>query len=426
MHGINGRRRLSWLLSMLAAIALVAVACGSGGAGGEVGANEKQTIVFATQGLGAEGDATKEAIKGFEKKHPNIHVKLLTLSSTSNDAYQQLEQRFVAKSSTPDVITSDVIWPATFAAAGWLEPLDSYKPDMSRFFKGQVKASQLDGKTYAIPWFINAEGLYYRTDLIPTPPTTPEELVSMAEAAMKQDPSLKEGLAFEGDKYEGAVTAFVDFLGGFGGTLDPADLDTPENAQALQFMHDTIYKDKIAPKAVTGWQESDVQDAWLSGQTAFAMNWPYLFALSEQKDSKVKGKTGWIPFPSSTGSPQAALGGDVLAINARSNHKPAAWEFIQYLISPDVQIQRAVSAGDPPAVQDAYTKKLYKKAPYFKQQKEVFKYAMPRPVSPAYPQISDQLQTMLSSVLTGQKSAQQALTDAAPKVKDAASGSSGG
>jgi hypothetical protein len=42
-----------------------------------------------------------------------------------------------------------------------------------------------------------------------------------------------------------------------------------------------------------------------------------------------------------------------------------------------------------------------------------------------YPQISDQLQTMLSSVLTGQRSAQQALASAAPTIKNMAGGQAG-
>lgn len=403
----------------------VVVLAGCGGSGSNksngTSAKAKQTIVFATQGLGAEGDASKAAVAGFEKRHPNIKVKILTLSPVSNNAYQQLQQRFVAKSSTPDVITSDVIWPATFAKAGWLAPLDSFHPDTARFFPGQVQSVTYKGRTYGVPWFINAEGVYYRTDLVPSPPKTPQQLVSDAKAAMKKDSSLKEGLAFEGDKYEGAVTALVNFLGAFGGKLDPASLDTPQNVQALQFMRDTIYKYGIAPKAVTGWQESQVQSAWLSGQTPFAMNWPYIFSLSEAKGAKVKGKTGWIPFPAGSNTPQAALGGDDLAVNANSTHKAAAWEFIQYLSSPAVQIQRAVQAGDPPSVKAAYTSALYGKAPYFKQEKAVFLYATPRPVNPEYPKISDQLQTMLSSVLTGQEQANTALAKTAPQVKSLAS-----
>src|SRR5438093_1311076 len=89
----------------------------------------------------------------------------------------------------------------------------------------------------------------------------------------------------------------------------------------------------------------------MSGQAAFAMNWPYVLAEAEANNSPVKGKTGWIPFPSETGKPQAALGGDMLAINAKSAHQAAAWALIQYLTSPQAQIQRALAAGDPPAVQ---------------------------------------------------------------------------
>ncbi|HET6875242.1 MAG TPA: ABC transporter substrate-binding protein [Acidimicrobiales bacterium] len=405
-----------------AGLSLVAAACGSssGGsanatpAGASVSAN--QTVVLATQGLGSEGDATKAAIAGFEKAHPNIKVDILTLSPTADNARQQLTQRFVAGSSTPDVITADVIWPPAFAKAGWLAPLDSFNPDDSKFFAGQVATGKYNGHTYAVPWFINAEGVYYRTDLVPTPPTTPGQLVADAKSAVAKGGSIKYGLAFEGDKYEGVVTNFVNFLGAFGGKLDPSKLNTPQNQNALQFMHDLIYKDGVAPQAVTGWQESNVQDAWLSGQAAFAVNWPYLFQLSEKAGSSVAGKTGWIPFPSSAGQPAAALGGDDLAINAKSQHKAAAWALIQYLTSDAVQIQRAISAGDPPAVQSAYNNSLFSQAAYYKQEEAVFKYATPRPVVANYPQISDQLQTMLSAVLTNLSTPAKALQQTASQL----------
>src|SRR5215469_17569078 len=93
-------------VAVSAAASLMAAGCGSSssGAGGkQVPASAKQTIVFATQGLGAEGTATQAAVKAFEKLHPKIHVDILTLSPTSDVAYQQLTQRFTAGSGTPDV-----------------------------------------------------------------------------------------------------------------------------------------------------------------------------------------------------------------------------------------------------------------------------------------------------------------------------------
>ncbi len=425
-HSGRGRRIRHWRLgSAVAAVALVASACGSGSSSSSgssstsgTGANANQTVVFAAAGLGTEEQATQDAANAFEKLHPNIHIQILVLSSNSTQFLHQIEQRFRAGSNTPDVIQSDVTYPATFAKAGWVAPLDKYSPDLSRFFPGQVKAGQYQGKTYAIPWFINPEGLFYRTDLVPTPPSTPQQLVQDARTAMQMDPSLQEGLAFEGAKYEGAITAFMCFEGGFGGQLNPSNLDTPQNLEALQFEHDTIYSNGIAPQAVTGWQEGEVQKAFTSGQTPFAIDYPFVFGAAAEADSAVPvSEIGFTAFPPGNGSKQAPLGGEMLALNAKSHHAAAAWEFIQYLDNPQVQEQRAVATGDPPADQASYNQALFSQAPYFQQVESLAKVTVDRPVTPDYPQISTYLQTMISSVLENLASPSSALSTASSQVK---------
>jgi multiple sugar transport system substrate-binding protein len=416
----TAHRARGWRLGgAVAALALVAAACGSGSSSSSQSpANANQTVVFASAGLGTEGQATQAAANAFQQLHPNIHIQILALSSNSTQFLQQIQQRFIAGSSTPDVIESDVTYPATFAKAGWIAPLDKYGTDLSAYFPGQVKAGQYQGKTYAIPWFINPEGLFYRTDLIPTPPTTPAQLVQMAQAATQGNPSLKEGLAFPADKYEGAITAYMVFQGGFGGQLNPSNLNTPQNQQALQFEHDTIYSSKIAPQAVTGWQEGEVQQAFTSGQTPFAINYPFVFGAAAKAGSAVPvSKIGFTAFPSSTGTQQAALGGEMLALNAKSTHQAAAWQFIQYLETPQVQQQRAVATGDPPALQASYNQALFSQAPYFQQVETLAKVVVPRPVTPNYPQISSYLQTMISSVVSNLTSPSSALSTAAGQVK---------
>src|SRR6202042_1428821 len=313
-------------------------------------------------------------------------------------------------------------YPAKFAQAGWVLNLSKLPPDMSQFFATGVAAGTYNGAPYAVPWFDNPEGLFYRTDLIKTPPTSPAQVVSDAQAAMKADPSLKEGLAFEGDKYEGAITAFLTVDSAFGGKLDPQNVNTPGNLAALTWLHDAIYTSHIAPTAVTGWQEGQVEQEFVAGHAAFAINYPFVESLATAPP--VKGHVGYIPFPAGPGgTPGAALGGEMLAINAKTAHAAAAWKLIQYLTSAPVETPRAEVTGAPPSLPSAYTSALYAKAPYFQNVKTLNNYSAPRPVSPNYLQVSNDLQVMLSEVFANTKPPAAALSSSAPTVKSDAAAS---
>jgi multiple sugar transport system substrate-binding protein len=403
----------------LGALAVALSGCGSGkgSASTTVPATAQQTIVFAESGLGTEGEQTKKAIVQFEKANPNVKVSIDVLSPNSTTYLQQLQQRFIAGSPTPDVLESDVTYPAKFAKAGWIKPLGSFSPPLGSFFPNNVAAGEYEGKPYAIPWFSNPEGLFYRTDLIPRPPTNPEQVVADAKEAMSKHPELKEGFAFEGHKYEGAITSFLTVAPAFGGRLTTTSIDSHGNVQALEWLHAAIYAHKIAPQAVTGWEEGQVQEEFTSGHTPFAINYPFVAAVAEE-GGPAKGHVGYIPFPPAPGGkPGAALGGEMLAINAASTHSAAAYELIKYLTSPSVQTERAVATGDPPSLPSAYTSALYAKAPIFKQVKVLNGFAQPRPVSPEYLKISEILQDALSSVYANSTSASSALSSAASQIE---------
>ncbi len=416
------RRYRITLAAPLCLVALGVAACGSSSSPKSVSASAKQTITFAESGLGTEGQQTQKAINAFEKANPNIKVKIQVLSSDSTTYLQQLQHAFIAGSSTPDVFESDVTYPAKFAQAGWALSLNKFNPNTSQFFPTEMAAGQYKGSTYAIPWFDNPEGLFYRTDLISSPPTSPAQVVSDAKAAMAKDSKLKEGLAFEGDKYEGAVTSFMTADSAFGGKLTLSTVDNSGNVAALKWLHDAIYVNKIAPQAVTGWQEGQVQSEFTSGYTAFAIDYPFVEAVAAA-GGPAKGHVGYIPFPAGPGgSPGAALGGEMLAINAKSSHSAAAWKLIQYLTSSSVEVARAEATGDPPSLPSAYTSTLYAKAPYFKQVKVLNEHAQPRPVDPKYLQASVDLQDAFSSVYANSSSPSSALSSAASQIKSLSSG----
>jgi multiple sugar transport system substrate-binding protein len=417
----NRRRQALAVTTALAAAAFGLAACSSsGGSKAPVVGSAKQTITFAESGLGSEGKQTQTAIDGFEKANPNITVKVDVLSTDSTTYLSQLENSFTAGSTTPDVFESDVTYPAKFAQAGWVYNLSKLHPDMSQYFATEVAAGTYNGEPYAVPWFDNPEGLFYRTDLIKTPPTSPAQVVSDAQAAMKADPKLKEGLAFEGAKYEGAITALMTVDSAFGGKLDPQNVNTPGNLAALNWLHDAVYKYHIAPTAVTGWQEGQVEQEFVAGHAAFAINYPFVESLATA--APVKGNVGYIPFPAGPGgTPGSALGGEMLAVNAKTAHVAAAWKLIQYLTSAPVEIARAEVTGDPPSLPSAYGSALYAKAPYFQNVKTLNGFAAPRPVNPNYLVVSNDLQIMLSEIFANTKSPAAAVSSEAAQIKSDAS-----
>lgn len=416
------RRRGAIACVVLLAAALTAAGCGSSSTPKSVSGSAKQTITFAESGLGTEGMQTQAAINGFEKANPNIKVSIQVLSPNSTTYLSQLEHAFIAGSSTPDVFESDVTYPAKFAQAGWALPLEQFSPNMSQFFTREVSAGEYLGKVYAIPWFDNPEGLFYRTDLVPTPPASPAQVVSDAQAAMKKDPKLKEGLAFEGAKYEGAITSWLTTIAPNGGNLTLSSVDSPGNIAALTWLHNAIYVNHIAPQAVTGWQEGQVQQEFTSGYAAFAINFPFVAAVAAM-GGPAKGHVGYIPFPAGPGgSPGSALGGEMLGINAKSGHAEAAWKLIEYLTSAPVQIARAEATGDPPSLPSAYTSALIAKAPYFAQVKTLNVYAAPRPVDPNYLEASADLQDATSAVYANSASPAAALKSAQSTIKSGSGG----
>ena len=143
----------------------------------------------------------------------------------------------------------------------------------------------------------------------------------------------------------------------------------------------------------------------------------------------VKGHVAYIPFPAGPGgTPGSALGGEMLAINAKTAHAAAAYKLIQYLTSPSVETARAIAVGDPPSLPSAYTSALYKAAPYFQAVKTLNSYAAPRPVTPNYLQVSSDLQTLFSSVYANSaaNAAQQAFASNAATIKSAANATPAG
>ena len=95
------------------------------------------------------------------------------------------------------------------------------------------------------------------------------------------------GFVWQGARYEGLVTVFLEHLGAFGGAILDDDgrvvVDSEAAEQALTSMRDAIYVDGIVPPAVLTWQEEQTRFAFQNGQAVFMRNWPYAYALLQDR-----------------------------------------------------------------------------------------------------------------------------------------------
>jgi multiple sugar transport system substrate-binding protein len=422
---LNRRDFLKMSGAGLAGAALLgSTACGGGSSG-------SGDLIFS---MGTDTSGTlQDLIAKFNKQSKEFKVQFREMPTDSGAYFDKLRTQFQAGSGDIDVIGADVVWPAQFAANGWLlDVTDRFtKSDQSQFLPGPIQSLKYDGKIYGVPWFTDAGLLYYRADLLEKagfsePPKTWSQLQEMAQKVAK-DAGIDNGFVFQGDQYEGGVCNGCEYIWTNGGNiLDPADpskvvIDSPEAAAGLA-VEQGIVKDGVAPESVSTYTETETDPAFLGNKAVFARNWPYMYALAGTKDfPDVKPEQiGIAPLPLGEGQTQlvSALGGWNMLINAQSDMQDEAWEFVKFMTSEQAQRQRALSASLLPTRPSLYQdSEIRKSLPVVVQGEEALKHARSRPVSPYYSDMSLEMQEQFNGVVSGDtspeaavKSLQQSLT----------------
>ena len=413
---MTGRRRIG-----IAGIALVLLACG----GGE-DESGRTIITISSSVVGTDGPVLRRQLDRFMQLHPDIEVRLHRVSDDATQRHQLFVQWLNARAGDPDVLELDVVWTSEFAAAGWLLPLKDRSIDTTAFFSGTVRACRWGGDLYALPWYADVGLLYRRTDLVPREPASLEELATFAQRGIARG-RVPFGIAWMGARYEGLITVFVEYLGGFGGEImdDSMNIrvDAPEAVRALTFMREQITRWKIAPNDVLTWHEEETRFAFQNGRAVFMRNWPYAYSsMADSAQSRVAGKYAVSPMPAAPGGhPTAALGGAQLAINRWTEHPDAAFALVAFITAPEQQLERAVMIGEFPTRRAVYDEPSLRAALAIPADdaRRAVESATPRPVTPLYTQLSEILQIELHRALAGQITPEAALTAAAQKMNAA-------
>ena len=190
-------------------------------------------------------------------------------------------------------------------------------------------------------------------------------------------------------------------------------------------MKQTIDDGLSNPSSVSS-DENAVEANFLAGKSAFAVNW--LFQYSDSNDatkSQIVGQAGFAPMPVFAAGAAAGIkgssvdGSSSFAIMATTPYPDQTWKFLTYLASNAVQIKYSAEMlpvwqndfqGDALKTLKAASPNNPVTVPAFLDQ---FPYANERPTVAYYNEASAALQLAIQEALTGVKTPQAALDEAA-------------
>ncbi|HEY9833192.1 MAG TPA: ABC transporter substrate-binding protein [Stenomitos sp.] len=353
----------------------------------------------------------KLIVEDFEKENPGIHLEIIEAPNATDLTENLYTAAFILGDSPYDLVYMDVIWTGKFAAAGWLLDLSDRisEDELKAFMDKDVEAGRYKGKLYRIPLRSDAGMLYYRTDLLAQigakPPETFEDLIQISQL-LQTEKATRWGYVWQGAQYEGLPAMFVEILEGFGGfwvnsETNEIGLDQPEAIQAVKFLRSVIDK-SISPPGVTSYREEDTRRLFVSGESAFLRNWPYVWATANEQSSEIKGKVGIKPMVHLPGAKSGAcLGGWGMGIAKTSKHPQEAWKAIQYFTSQEAQRRFTLETASISSRRDLFSDpEIITKYPHYPKFQQLVESAVLRPPIAQYAQASDILQRYLNAALS--------------------------
>ncbi|MFQ9922441.1 MAG: ABC transporter substrate-binding protein [Beduini sp.] len=352
-------------------------------------------------------------------KENNIHITA-EYQGTYDDLHAKLQSAFVANEQ-PAISVMEIGSIKTFAAAGMLEPLDSYISDEkeANFLSGLMENSYVDSKLYGVPYLRSTPIFYYNKTLfdqagISEAPKNWEELASVSKQL--------ESLGVKGFGFLNDVWHFEALTKGNGGNTVSADETTavfnqPEALEAVSFLKDGLansnfkyYSGNNASDTLSTEQMNQKVAMWL-GSTGSLNN---TLDIANQNGYEIG--TAFIPCGKEYSVPTGGCN-IVMTSKLSDKQKEAAAMFINFMTDQEQVVYSHKKTGYLPTTQTAIDsdeiKALYEQTPQFKVALDQLQYGSGRPMNKGYVEAAKVYTTALDKIFTTNEDPKAALDTAA-------------
>ncbi|MDY6835736.1 MAG: sugar ABC transporter substrate-binding protein [Chloroflexota bacterium] len=356
------KRFLLLLIVTVALASMVLTGCGS---------KETKLTVLMISGH----DVGLESLLEEFEEDTGIDVEIVTVSMP--DLYTKLDTEFAAGGNSYDV--AEMMWAAAqgYARAGYLYELDDFMQeadvDVSQYTSVYVDNHMIqypqteNGAYICLPHQADLQILAYREDLFDDAseqaaflteygytlkvPETYDEFLDVAKFFTRPDDDLY-GAVVMGKNFPSLVGDITPYIRAFGGdwiddTYHPV-INSAESKEAIQYYYDLFAEHEVTPEgcATYSWEE-EIAD-YQHGKIAMMIIWPgQVVSLEDKEVSDVAGNIGYAVVPGKA----PTVGGWALTIPKKSKNPEASFEFMEWLASTEVALQRAQDTGFSTATQ---------------------------------------------------------------------------
>lgn len=370
----------------------------------------------------------RDIFEQYARTHPDVQIEVSVMPALELHKAKLLLA--AAAGRLPDIASIDSFWIPLFLERGDVQPLDPYWPAEERadFLPFTIKTlSDPQGHVYGMWHGTDIRVLYYRTDLVPTPPRSWDELLAVASRISREKHIA--GYLYNAGRWEAAVFDHLPMFWAQGGELVDGDgrpiFGLPPNREklinVLRFLRATIETGASPSSVLANNDYQQLSSAAVSGGVAMFLggNWQ-LRELESALSPEEFAKWGIANIPQKDpNTVSTGTGGWVWVTFSKDPVKQkAAVDFLRFVESPANVARISIAARQLPVRQSVYRDfAVFRENKWYAMFGRMLQHARARPAVPIYPTISEQLQLAIGAVVSGAKSPDAAVDDAFRSVQ---------
>jgi putative chitobiose transport system substrate-binding protein len=300
-----------------------------------------ETVQFWTMQLSPFHDAyVKGVIAGFEARHPGVTIQWTDVP------WAEMERKTlaaVAAKSAPDVVNLNPQFAAKLAEFGALADPERYLDgaQIAAFLPAAWQANQLDGKVFALPWYLNTNVTLYNKDMLARAGTAvPGSLAQMVEAARKVKQRTGHYAYFPALDASSPLEVLV---ASGNHLLQPgscgAGFADAGGARVFE-AYRVLYQDGLVPKNVVTEGHRKAVEMFLSGQVAMVSTGMQFLGYIKNTNPAIYAQVDVAGQIGAANGP-ASIAAMNVAVLESSPRKASAFAFAQYLTNSDNQVALA-------------------------------------------------------------------------------------